>query len=63
MKNPIVICLEIKRETSLALFVTDGTAEPVWIPKSQIKLMEDGGPGDTVNIEMPEWLAIDKGFI
>jgi len=63
MINPIEICLEIKVETTHALLVTDGVGEPVWIPKSQIKMLEDGGPGDTVDIEMSEWFAMKKGFI
>lgn len=63
IKKPIEICLEIKHETDLALHVTDGVTELQWIPKSEVYLMEDGGPGDTIDIAMPEWLAMEKGFI
>lgn len=63
MKKPTEICLEIKKETPGAYLVTDGTTVPEFIPKSQVHLEEDGGPGDTVNFTMPEWLATRKGFI
>ena len=36
----------------------------VWIPKSQILDYEkDYIIGDTLEIELPEWLALDKGMI
>ena len=60
--NKIEICLEIKKETKMAFLVSDGDEE-VWLPKSQIELDQDGGEGDTVIINMPEWLAMDKRFI
>jgi len=63
VKKPTAICLEIRKETELALFVTDGVIESTWIPKSQIIMNEDGGPGDFVEIQVPEWLAIKKGLI
>lgn len=42
-----------------ALLVTDGQTE-AWLPKSQIEYDEDAEPGDTVEIEAPEWLLIKK---
>lgn len=63
MRDPVEICLEIEWETDHGYLVTDGTTKPDWIPKSQVELDEDGGPGDTVNFFMPEWLAIKKNFI
>jgi len=58
----VYVCVEIKMETEKAFGVTDG-GELMWLPKSQITLLEDGGPGDTVEMEIPEWLAIKKGLV
>jgi len=67
MKNPIEICLYIIAETDRAFLVTDEEGENnlrgKWIPKSQIELEQDAGPRDTIIITMPEWLAIEKGFV
>jgi hypothetical protein len=62
MGKEIEICAEIKRETPAAFLVSDGDSDQ-WIPKSQVKMDQDGGPGDTVVFTMPEWLAIEKGFV
>ena len=67
IKKPIEICLYIISETDKAFRVTD-TGEldfekTVWLPKSQVYLEQDAGPRDTVIFTMPEWLALDKGFI
>jgi hypothetical protein len=62
MKRPVEICAEIKRVTPTALLITDSRTEG-WIPKSQVEMDQDGGVGDTVVFTMPEWLAIEKGFI
>lgn len=45
-----------KGETDKAIRLFDGT-KTEWVPKSQI---EDNGDG---TFTMPEWLAIEKGFI
>ena len=46
-------------ETDLAILL-DSDGEEVWIPKSQIKdeYEEDG----LLCLEIPEWLAIEKGL-
>ena len=62
MKDPIAMYLEILIETDLAYRVTNG-GMAVWLPKSQIELLHHAGPGDGVEITMPEWLAEEKGFI
>jgi hypothetical protein len=64
-KNKIEICAEIKRETDMAYLVSDGDQDQ-WLPKSQVEMDSEGesvGPGDTVVFTMPEWLAIEKGFV
>lgn len=59
-RERIELCLEIKRESDRSILVSDGDVE-AWLPKSQLDY--DGEPGQTVNIEMPEWLAVDRGLI
>ena len=34
-----------------------------WLPKSQIKFEEDCKTDDGVRLEIPEWLAKEKGLI
>ena len=60
-KEMVDIFVDIIRETEKALLVTDGVIE-TWLPKSQIEIIEtykDNG----ADIELPEWLAIDKGLV
>jgi hypothetical protein len=47
---------EVRAETERAFMLYDGKAT-AWVPKSQV---EDNGDG---TFTMPEWLAIDKGFV
>jgi len=64
MIKKIEICLDVIRETEKAYQVSDDDKETLnWIPKSQVETEQECGPGDTVVFIMPEWLAIDKGFI
>lgn len=63
MSKEIEICLEVRRETEKAFLVTDDGENTIWIPKSQAKPDQDCGPGDTVVFTMPEWLAVENGFI
>lgn len=63
MRTTIEICLTIVYETDHAYLVTDDGETEVWIPKSQAKPDCDCGKDDTVTFTMPEWLAIEKGFI
>lgn len=52
----IEIAAELKMETDKAYQLYDGT-KTAWVPKSQVKKNDDG------TFSMPEWLALDKGFI
>jgi hypothetical protein len=47
---------EIRAETDKAFWLHDGKTT-AWVPKSQV---ENNGDG---TFTMPEWLAIDKGFV
>lgn len=62
-KDLVEIDLTIKAETDMALLVDDGCIEEVWLPKSQIQYDEDAEVGDTIIVDVPEWLALDKGLI
>lgn len=57
----IEISVEIKFETDLAYRVFDG-ARTEWVPKRFISdyCEEDGR---IISIFLPEWLALEKGFI
>lgn len=50
------ITADIKAETAAAWKLYDGSTE-AWVPKSQVEKNDDG------TFAMPEWLAMDKGFI
>jgi hypothetical protein len=58
----IEVCLEIKKETDMAILVTDGVTKG-WIPKSKIEIISSDSDENFVIIKMPEWLAKNKGFI
>ena len=63
-KKEIEICLEIFKETERAFLVSDDDGDnQQWIPKSQVRSDQDCGVGDTVVFVLPEWLAIEKGFV
>jgi|Cruoilmetagenom7_1024161.scaffolds.fasta_scaffold37309_3 hypothetical protein len=59
------IAVEIKHETEAAILVDHGMGEDTWVPKSQIlDYSEDSYCiGDAIEIELPEWLANEKGMI
>jgi len=52
-------------ENRLAILVDHGAESDVWIPRSQIKDQTEHPfqEGDTLEIEIPEWLALEKGMI
>lgn len=52
----IEIAAQLKHETEKGYLLFDGDKEE-WVPKSQVKKNDDG------TFSMPEWLAMDKGFI
>lgn len=68
MAKLIDIAAKLRHETDNAYLLYDGRSEikkgdatpselRVWVPKSQVENNEDG------TFTMPEWLALDKGFI
>lgn len=58
----VEIAVETRARTEKALLVSDGTKEPVWIPRSQIS--DYSGEEDSPDsIFIPEWLAKKTGLI
>ena len=64
----IDVAAELRHETNNAYLLFDGRTQIkkgdtapsellIWVPKSQVEQNDDG------TFTMPEWLALDKGFI
>lgn len=51
----------VEEETTLAILFDDGDVQE-WIPKSKIESQEEDEDGLTT-IEIPEWMAVEKGFL
>ena len=60
--NIVEIHLEVLDESDAAYKVTDGDAV-VWVPKSEVEPANPCEIGDTEVFEVPEWLAVKKGFV
>ena len=54
-------------QTPNGIKVDFGFGEETWLPKSQIELVEHTErelvEGDIISVEVPEWLAMEKGLI
>lgn len=59
--NILELSCQKKYETEKAILVLNLKDKEVWIPKSQIEV--DHETGDVVDIQIPEWLAIEKELI
>lgn len=58
------ISVFVVHETQSAVLVHDGDeTKKVWLPKSQIEIERDAHKPHLATITLPEWLAIDKGFV
>lgn len=58
----IELSLDLVKKSDGALLVSDGDNE-AWLPKSLIEYDEEPERGRSIDIELPEWLAIEKGLI
>lgn len=63
------VSLYLLHHTEKAYLLADEEGEEYWIPKSQVQSIEYGDkitinerPAQEVEIEIPEWLAEDKGL-
>lgn len=45
-----------------AFLFSDGDIE-AWVPRSLVSSMEEGDSDEEFMVTMPEWLAIEKGFV
>ncbi len=60
LDEPVEVFCLVEAKTDMAILVSDGTVQ-AWVPLSQVREMEERDGG--VVITIPEWLAIDKGFV
>lgn len=60
--NLVDLKLRLHHRTDKAVLVsdTDEKDDAIWLPLSQVEVEEQGA---YATITMPEWLAIDKGFV
>jgi hypothetical protein len=57
----MIISAVLLAETDAAIKIrVDG--DSYWLPKSQIDYTEDCTVGEEIDIELPEWLAEEKGL-
>lgn len=61
----VEVSVTYKHQTDRAVLVNDGEYD-FWLPKSQVTI--EGGEfpdeaGTAIEIELPEWLAKEKGLI
>ena len=59
-QDRIDIDVYIKHKTDAAILVRDEDDVEHWLPKVLIEY--EGDVGDTTTVDMPEWLAIEKGL-
>lgn len=47
------------------LVSTDGVGAGVWLPRAEVRVPEDalGGLSGAVPVELPRWLALDRGLL
>lgn len=59
-----VYTLDVVTQTDRAFLVTDGSVE-VWLPKSQTKTIAsavDARGVEVIELEIPDWLAEERGL-
>lgn len=64
-RNHDIVTIQVRRmnETDKAVLVTaDTPRNAVWVPKSQVEVHEEDGTS-MVMLDIPEWLAVDKGLV
>jgi hypothetical protein len=57
----IEVCCQKKHETEKAILVVNLKNKDAWLAKSQIQI--DSDKKGVVELQMPEWLALDKELI
>lgn len=59
----VELTLEVKEETDSSFLLSDDSMSGEWVPKLLVDHSPDPQVGDVIAFEMPEWLAIEKGFV
>lgn len=61
----IAVIIKRDRDDELAILVDAGVDNDIWIPRSQISDQTEDPfqENDSLEIEIPEWLALNKGLI
>ena len=59
----VEIDVEKIRATEAAILVRDADDREVWLPLSQVEILEQNWAGDQVKLLIPEWLAIEKWLV
>lgn len=65
-RAPYAFFVKRLHETKQAILITDADDDDaVWLPKSQIEVKDEKEKedGTYILIEIPEWLAQDKGLL
>jgi len=63
MSDTTIIDLDVLSETPLYWYVTDGDIE-CSLPKKEVEILDDAWIiGDCVEIEIPIWIAEDRGLV
>jgi hypothetical protein len=64
--DKVTLTFVVHRETDKAILVSDDgdRKKAEWLPLSQIKITREWVEGDNegVEVEVPQWLAEEKGF-
>lgn len=54
----------VRHETGSAYLVEVGPGKKEWVPKKMCQIDEKGGSlGECDLLQLPEWLAVEKGFV
>lgn len=63
--DPTELAVFIKKVTTNAVLVTDGTPKDpgAWVPRQFVEESDDLEEGEHTSITIPEWLAKDKRLI
>lgn len=65
-KNNDILQLDcyVRHETLQAYLVETGVGKKAWVPKRFVDVTRRGGSmGECDLLQIPEWLALDKGII
>ena len=63
-KPRVEIDVQEVRKTDAAILVRDADDHEIWLPLSQVVILEeDFLPGGSMKLLIPEWLAIKKGLV